>query len=387
MNRLSYNVLPVYLLKLDIVKTKKLSFESTFTVDEGTTKEFQKISEFREELILANERQYAEAATNGVKNYLPCLFGLIKAVEKLPTHFCKYLRISWTSSLSDKFQNTFKTHYDWNFEVINVLFTYGLLLRKRAIERLSNINETDFINECQDPIRLLRESAGVFQHIINYFSKFVPNIDEYPIPEMVSDTYLILADISLAESQTLILKSAIMGKKNGNIISKLCAGVAQLYEHAHKTFEESLKNKPKQYSFHPSIKTYLHLSKNLYNSFSYQFMGMHYFQTGEAGKSVAYLKRAESILKTTTFTPNPKIAMDAEIQIFWNKFVGERELVGILSKEFEVENREIYHEIVLDQEKVVFPEAKVLTTPINFEPPEALPINIIPTTSWYCTII
>jgi hypothetical protein len=47
-------------------------------VDEATLIQLRKISDFRNEVVVASERLFAAAAINGVQKYLPSLFGLVR---------------------------------------------------------------------------------------------------------------------------------------------------------------------------------------------------------------------------------------------------------------------------------------------------------------------
>lgn len=129
--------------------TTVLQFESTFTVDEDTQKEFKKISEVREKALLAASRNYTATSISAISEYLPLLIGLVfdfsdtglnlsiqttsisctylltrqmNAAETLPPDFSRYLRISWNSTLSPGFyRDNLYSHYNWYFEVINIL--------------------------------------------------------------------------------------------------------------------------------------------------------------------------------------------------------------------------------------------------------------------------
>jgi hypothetical protein len=113
---------PIYIYSINTPQTIPLQFEKVFkNVDEQTAIKFKKLSESRNEVVVASERAFADAAVRGVQKYLPALFGLMEAADKLPSDFSKSLQIQWSSALGGWWQNAKFPHSNWYFEVIFVL--------------------------------------------------------------------------------------------------------------------------------------------------------------------------------------------------------------------------------------------------------------------------
>jgi len=207
-----YHPNPIHILTLSIPETEEVIYENTFYIEDETKEEFKKITDSRRGVVVASSRSYAEAAIKGVQKYLPALFGLIKGVDKLPPDFTKYYKTFWTSSLSYYNEKKYK-HTSFYFEVVSVLTVYGLLHRKIAMEKLTEITEENFDESCTVPLKYLREASGIFEYISQQVStKFVvaPNI--LPIPEIFSESFNLLSSICLAEGQEFIVRKAIVKK-------------------------------------------------------------------------------------------------------------------------------------------------------------------------------
>ena len=68
---------PRNIVRIQAPTTTSLQFESTFTVDEDTQKEFKKISEIREKALQAASRSYTASSISAITEYLPLLIGLV----------------------------------------------------------------------------------------------------------------------------------------------------------------------------------------------------------------------------------------------------------------------------------------------------------------------
>jgi hypothetical protein len=228
-----YSLNGMYLFRYTLPVTTDLIFEDTFyKVEDETTAVFRSISDTRNEVAVASARSFTDAAVNGIKRYLPLLFGLKKSIDSLPPDFSKYFKTTWTSALGYNDTKSY-TNSNFYFEVVSILNLYGLLHRKLAYERHDEITYDNFDELSKIPLRYLMEAAGIFEYLGGEAStNFIVSPTTLPIPEVFSDAFMLQACICYGEGQQYIVRKAIIKQSNPAIIAKLCAGIALKFQEA-----------------------------------------------------------------------------------------------------------------------------------------------------------
>jgi hypothetical protein len=329
--------------------------------------------------------------------------GLKAAADKLPPDTTsKYLKIAWTSVLAERFylKEPF-THPDWYFEVVNVLFMYALVHRQLAADALNLIPTDRFDSECVQPVKNLRTASGILSFIASdVCGHFVVETSKFPVPEVYAGTYQILASISLAEAQAIMMKKAILGGKMSlTAIAQLCSGISERYSAAARaveTIDAGLKKgAPTKNSFfivglplglNANIQQYLILNRAVYKALVYYFMGLHQSQHASPGWAVAYLRKAADVLKGKKLEVADKVPYVNELGAFYTKMDEFRSLIlGVLG-ELVRDNENIYHERVREEGELEWPAAKQLATAIDFTLPPPEEIVLTQKEGWGCVL-
>jgi hypothetical protein len=377
---------PLHIYGIATPQTATIHFDKIFkNVDEQTSITFKKISESRNEVVIASERSFAEAAVKGVQKYLPCLFGLMEAADKLPSDFTKNLQITWSSALGRYYLTSQASSTNWYFEVTMVLTTYGILFRRLAKEKLHLLMEDRFDDGYTDIVKDLSTAAGVFQYIHqNVSTKFFVKPAELPIPEIFAELYTILANISLAEAQTVVIKRAIRRDTKPSTLARLCAGVANLLNQSLVLLKNLEEQAPHKKFLVLSFKLYLEATKTLYESLAYSYMGRSMHDEAKPGHAIGYLRKACSVLKTDVLETT-KRDCEPDMQQQYDKLKRHHQSIKELLAVYEDDNQRIYHEFIREDE-VYYPESKLIVSPVKFEVPAAQEIAITRKEGGLCLI-
>eukprot|EP01130_Rhizamoeba_saxonica_P004885 TRINITY_DN1979_c0_g1_i1.p1 TRINITY_DN1979_c0_g1~~TRINITY_DN1979_c0_g1_i1.p1 ORF type:complete len:330 (+),score=64.11 TRINITY_DN1979_c0_g1_i1:27-992(+) len=291
---------PMHVFGIELPETNELVFENSFYIEDDTKQNFKTITDLRKEVVVASTRLFTDAAIKGVRRYLPYLHGLIESADRFPPDFIRHFQLSWSSALANGKYNTTKIKLRANFffEVVQVMSVYGLLHRKSAVEKISEFSDDNFDEQCKAPLLLLRQAAGIFIRTSEIVStKFVVDFRSVPIPETNSLSFVLLANMCVAEGQEIIVRKAISKNTSPTVIAKLCAGIYNMFDncvHSVDSIEESAKKKGN--FLKKSLGKYVKLSRNLYGAMAYRYMGLHCFQIGNPGEAVAYLRRAVELI-------------------------------------------------------------------------------------------
>jgi len=392
---------PLHVVRIDPPSTTNLQFESTFVVDEETQKEFKKISKTREFALAAASKNYSSASITAISEYLPLVLGLMNAAEKLPSNFSKYLRISWNSALSSGFFSTnFFSHYNWYYEVINILLLFGLLKRNLAHEKISLPNFDDSDTAQKESSELLREAAGIFDFIHDEIcTKFSINLQEINeknhFPELFPDTFRMLSFLCIAECQQIGLKKCVLKKVMQPLnLAKLAAGIEFNFDKANALTEKLKirKNSGMMGGMLPScinlnLVKYIEINKQIFQGISCHFMGLHYKNNYEWAKGCLYLKEAITIFDSTM---KECIGIDNQkgkdpIENILKDLKTMRAIANDVHSEAITHNSYLFQN---NEEKLeITPvESKMLVAPIKFILPEPLDIQIKQNNSMWCCI-
>jgi hypothetical protein len=387
-------------------------------VDEDTQKEFKKISEIREKALQAASKKYSATSISEITKYLPLVLGLMNAAELLPPDFSRYLRISWNSALTPGFyHDNLYSHYNWYYEVSNILLLYGL--SKRAVAH-ENLVHPDFdVSETlsKETSVLLREAAGIFEYIhANICTKFaIPlvNIQEKDhFPELFAGTYKMLSYICIAECQQIGLKMSVLtnkrltspdynNKKNNTsnsqemsplALAKLAEGIVSNFEKALDIMEPFRLRKNNgmlggnlQSCINLNLVKYVEVSKEIFRGISYHFIGLHYKKEFDYAKQIAYLEQSKISLASINYSTSPLQDGKDIIEAL------EKEMKPVLEIATQVHALSATDNTYLFQHspekvEVVPTEGKILVVPIVFTLPVPLKIEIKQRNSLWCCI-
>jgi len=134
------------------------------------------------------------------------------------------------------------------------------------------------------------------------------------------------------------------------------------------------------YFIHTSIEEFITINKALHLAMTYKFLGMHHYHKSEPGIAVSCLEKAFNEIKDINL--NTK---NDDITQLLNKFNIEKQFISALLQDYQEENTTIFRERVPDAPPEL-PEIKILSTPIPFEPPEPLEIEILKRDGFFCII-
>eukprot|EP01122_Echinamoeba_exundans_P006527 TRINITY_DN1857_c0_g1_i1.p1 TRINITY_DN1857_c0_g1~~TRINITY_DN1857_c0_g1_i1.p1 ORF type:complete len:311 (+),score=30.28 TRINITY_DN1857_c0_g1_i1:371-1303(+) len=307
------------------------------------------------------------------------------STDKLPPDFLRSLDISWTSFLCVK-DGRKQSHGSWMFEVVFVLNCYGLLHRKMAIERMTMMTTEDFNTKYVDVVKLLSQAAGVFQYISeSCMSKFFVNPKDLPIPETLSETYMLLSNLCLAECQELVIRRSIASNNKTTVVAKLCAGAATQYETCLKMVKAI-----RDQTTHPRLplletwwEDYLGWKKGLFEAEALKYMALHHQDTATPGIAIAYMQLA---MRSIAHCINNGKSANENITEFWTQIAEERNRMTTLWQSIVHDNDTVYHETVKPEE--VHPiEPRILAKAQAFEPPQASEIKVVRKESSFLCII
>lgn len=231
------------------LKTKKIIFEDIFAARDSATLEHLKELSCKRRIIedSINQSSYITEAIareisggltcpfqqdlHKLEQYLPLLENLIFHVDLVSSN---QRLVQWTSELKIRWSSALSSSYFFNlmgpkfyqidnlrFELGMILFLYGAILRERALEIL----QADLVQSAA----LLREAAGVFQHLSQeVFPSLHTALPAERPPEATSCMCDVMKLICLAEAQAVTIRKAEEKGTTVALLGKLHYGVAEI---------------------------------------------------------------------------------------------------------------------------------------------------------------
>lgn len=296
----------------------------------------------------------------------------MNACEDMPPDFTRHLHIDWTSALALTAING--RHSSWYWECTNVLYCFGLLHRKHALDALHAITEEQFSSRWTEATKLLSTAAGIFQYIAEHVaSRFFVFPKDMPMPEVFPETFTLLSRLSVAEAQELAVKRAVLKENNPQMASQLAMAVAQEYDLCQQMADKiQIPERKDSWLIRPSMRTFLIWKSLIWKAIAYRYMGDHHLAKQEPGVALAYLELATTTIDSVK--PDVK-AMDVSTDALWDAYERTRSDIKELYAATNKDNDAIYHEIVR-REQVQPIQAKMLAKPSTFEAPKATEVTI-----------
>lgn len=296
----------------------------------------------------------------------------MNACEKMPPDFSKHLHIDWTSSLAPTAVNG--RHSNWYWECINVLYCYGLLHRKSALDILSSIQEDQFSTRWTEVTKRLSTAAGILSYVADSVaSRFFVFPKDMPLPEVFPETFSLLSRLSLAECQELAVKRAVQKENNPLMAAQLATSASQEYELCASMADKiQVPERKDSWLIKPSVRKYLEWKSLMWRAIAHKYMAEQHLWKQEPGIALGYLEIAVKTLEQVK--PDTK-ALDSNTDALWEQFEKLRDEINELHKSTVKDNDSIFHELVR-RELVQSIAAKLLAKPVNFELPEPTDISI-----------
>lgn len=358
------------------LKTKKIVFEDVYVAhDPGTLEQLKELSSKRraiEESInestfvteaIAREMSggltsHCQQDLQKLEHYLPLLENFIFCVQlvgdsRQVVQWTYNLKIRWASSLSSssffkiigpKFFQIDSLH----FELGMTLNLYGAILRKRALEVLSE----DLVQSAT----IFRKAAGVY-HYLAY--EVLPSLQpvfatEKP-PESNPSVSTAMSLVCLAEAQAVTIRKAEEKGNTWGLLAKLHYGVTELLDEATGVLY-SATGGCKDISLR--FVDFISSCKALHDLRSQKYLAEGLKISGQIGVAIGLLRDALT---------NAKKKMPGEES--WQLALGQ-EIASVSEtlRKFENENEFVWHEKIPLGDELPLPEGKKIVSFIPFNP-------------------
>jgi len=310
-----------------------------------------------------------EPALKAAETYLPCVLGLLAATRPLASaEFFRALRLPWMSVLNVNHTRAPVSFDSFDWEIINVLLTIGLLYRSCAYGKLRVTTTETFDVNSKEIARLLCVAAGIFEHIRDeWLPRFKGVRIEEAITELTPETYTALASISLAEAQEVSVRKAMIGGMSEGALAKLCIEISRQFGAA----MSCIKNVPAGENFPESFRAYMAYSQALFAAISLKHQAKEAHAKGQYGIAVGLMQKAKNRL------PEEPKRWDTILTPFFEAYKMERAEILRLAQSFKTHNDRVYYDTVPDEASLpVLTEGKMLMRPIPYQLPEPLPVEI-----------
>ncbi|KNA13615.1 hypothetical protein SOVF_115050 [Spinacia oleracea] len=348
------------------LKTKRIVFENVFSVLDSASLEHLKELTAKRRLIEesvnatsniteATAREMSGGLTSRsqqdiqkLEQYLPILGNFIVQVDSISRNknlLISQLKIQWSSTLcSSKFRigsPKFIQINSLNYELGMSLFLYGVTIRERAIELLSE--------DMQQSASLLRKAAGVYNYLNAQVLPLLQSIlpPEKP-PETTANVASAMNSICLAEAQAIAIRIAEKQGLSDGALSKLHFGVKQFLDEASSVLQLGPKDISRRFL------EYIVSCSNLHELRSYRHLAESYKQSEQVGVAIGLLNVA---LRNTKTLPGEQS---------WREiFKNEVNKISLMLKKYKEENEFVWqHKILSDFELPSLEGRKVvITTP------------------------
>jgi len=365
-----------YIFRIETPRTTKLHYENVYNnMEPVSAEELKKISNERDNLIIALEHSSAESVIKAIERYIPALFGLITATESLPADTTKSLKVSWTTPIGSKYNTSYYTYGSLRYEWTMLLLTLGITYRNAAQELHYSTSESNFEENSKVIADFLKKSASLFDMVKEQWASLYPKPDG-SFPELLEQTYVALSTLSLAEAQQFAIKKAAKITSSGTM-AKLCADVAMKFEQVELIFRPMFW----QIAL-PAFAAYLTISASLFRALVFKHLGMESDKAGQYGLAVGYMSAAIASFPEEKL----KIKNIPSLERFVSEARRERDEIVQLHKRYSADNDTIYFEKVPEVNSLALPEGKSLMKPVPVSFPPPRPITLALKQGYECVI-
>eukprot|EP01089_Gocevia_fonbrunei_P003803 TRINITY_DN13751_c0_g1_i2.p1 TRINITY_DN13751_c0_g1~~TRINITY_DN13751_c0_g1_i2.p1 ORF type:complete len:308 (-),score=38.26 TRINITY_DN13751_c0_g1_i2:68-991(-) len=287
------------------------------------------------------------------------------------TDFAKHFRVHWTSSVVIKYLKQHFTTDSFSYEVVMILFLYGLLLRNQAQELLGkSLLTDDFEKNYKEIARLLCFAAGVFDYIK---SAVLPNYGKrppLPVPELAPELYCSLVSLCLGEAQQITLRKAFLQNTSPILMSKLSFAVHQCFVDAQASLVNVNPGGAEQFIAH--WRAYMAYSSLLYHSLSIRYLGQKAKEESQHGIAVVYLTKAFGLM------PVPQKKVEPPLDRFLPVYDTQRNVTQQIFSLYTSENDTIYFSKTPSETELEMPvDGKLLMKIVPYQPPTAVEVEVV----------
>lgn len=357
-------------------KTKRVVFENVFSVlDSASLEQLKELTAKRrliEESI--NETSCITEATaremygglnsrhqqdlHKLEKYLPLLENLILHVDSVSAspninRWISELKLRWTSTLSSSsiFRITGPKFFQIDslkYELGMTLFLYGMTLRERAFEVISE--------DLQQSASLLKKAAGVYSYLN---AEVLPSLHPILPPEKPPEATTILSSIMslvcLAEAQAIAIMKAEKMEISAGVLSKLHYGVSQFLGEAIALLQSGFRDSK---DISADFVDFIYASRILHELRSYRHLAETYKLSKQVGIAIGLLRRAlDNVHKNMSGDPSWRTVFKNEVNV-----------LSKMLRQYEEENGFVWHDkIPLDFELPPL-EGTKMVTPTPYEP-------------------
>lgn len=314
------------------------------------------------------------SAIASAEQYFPYLFGLIEAARALAVEgSVPTLKVYWTSCTSTQFCEKLYTCDDWHFEVVNTLIAYAMLFRKGACAYLEQAGGANFEEVSKPVAHLLSRAAGVLDYANEVELSKWTNKPDMDMPEKLSETFLVLSTICLAEAQQVVVKKAILKGSRHASVAMLCLDVEQKYRYASSLLERVCSRLGNPRFFIPQMAFYCRMNAALYGMVARKHLAVAAFDEGKYGVAIGYLQWALTFVDEVNRIPSQRadgaIEVRAHLQNHTNR-------IADLYKKYSKDNGTIYFERVVPKQELQLPPARCIVKAVPFQPPAPVLIEV-----------
>jgi hypothetical protein len=236
------------------------------------------------------------------------------------------------------------------------------------------MQEDQFNTRWTEVTKLLSSASGILSYVAeNVASRFFVFPKDMPLPEVFTETFVLLSRLSLAECQEMVTKRAVLKENNPSMAAQLAMAASQEYELCHSIADKiQIPEKKDSWLIRLPVRTWLSWKSIVWKSLAFKFQAEHHLWKQEPGLALAYLEIAVSTINSLKADPK---AMDPQTDALWEIFEKTRDEIVELNKSTIKDNDNIFHEIV--RRELVQPiQAKLLAKPTPFEAPQAAEVSI-----------
>ncbi|XP_056696592.1 uncharacterized protein [Spinacia oleracea] len=284
--------------------------------------------------MLFTEKRERKKDIQKLEQYLPILENFMVQVDSISRNknlLISELRIQWSSTLSSlRFRfggPKFFQINSLNYELGMSLFLYGVTIRERAFEILSE--------DMQQSASLLRKAAGVYNYLKAEVLPLLQSIlpPEKP-PETTTNVAFVMNNICLAEAQAIAIRIAEKQGMSDGVLAKLHFGVTQFLGEASSLLQSGPRDISRTFS------EYIVSCSTLHELRSYRHLAESYKQSEQVGVAIGLLNGALSNSNTLP------------VEQSWREiFKNEVDRISLMLKNYKEENAFVWkHKIPLDFE-------------------------------------
>ncbi|KAH3742576.1 BRO1-like domain [Pelomyxa schiedti] len=313
------------------------------------------------------------AAVVAIEKYLPHLLGLKQATAALPADICKHIVVAWNTAFSSQYCNSAVSIPSLNYELVMILFAYGISQRLLARDMSRQTGALDDETKSTLIANLLCKAAGVFNYISTLsLSSWTQGLK---FAEVTTDLHLMLSSLCLLEAQEIAIRKGIARKTSPGVIAKLALGVVSKAKYCEQIVK-SLAPPSTQEIRLQILGYYLSVIATVFKAQAYSHLSQSVKEQGKYGIAVSYLEGAQP---TAT---EQQVMSDRRTKEFMPEVLTlAQSFLTTISKAYELEvkdNQTVYFEPVPNPGTLEIPDGITLVKPVAFvcPAPATIPFNL-----------